>query len=273
MMPVINYPLAVGSGTTRIIESGEGNAVLLVHGLGARADRWATTVRRLGARGYRAIAFDLPGHGFASKEANGASTVPEISAYLLGVMDALGIEHAILVGTSLGAHIVAHAATRAARRVRGLVLVGALGVVPIPPEVAENIRRNVQVRDRDRFPGKLKFVLHDPALVTPALIEEEWRMNTAPGTIDAFIRLGNYLVDGIAADYVAEKIKALFPPERLLLVWGAEDRAVPVSVGEACRDALGVPLILIPGANHAPYLEQPEAFDAAVLPFLASLPG
>ncbi|HWJ36751.1 MAG TPA: alpha/beta fold hydrolase [Steroidobacteraceae bacterium] len=272
-MSFINYPLAVGSGTTRIIESGQGAAILFVHGLGARADRWVTTIERVGAHGYRAIAFDLPGHGFASKEAEGASTVPDISAYLLGVMDALGLEHAILVGTSLGAHIVAYAATRAPLRVRGLVLVGALGLVPIDGAVAENIRRNVQVRDRDRFAGKLKFVLHDPALVTPALVEEEWRMNTAPGTIDAFIRLGNYLVDGIAADTVAEKIKALFPPERLLLVWGAEDKAVPVSVGEACRDALGVRLVLVPGANHAPYFEQPEAFDAAVLPFLASLPG
>jgi pimeloyl-ACP methyl ester carboxylesterase len=269
----ITYPLAVSSGTTRIIEAGDGPAVLLVHGFGARADRWRSTVERFAAKGYRAIAFDLPGHGFASKDAGGPATVPEISLHLLAIMDALGIERAPLVGTSLGAHIVAHAATRAPQRIPGLALIGALGIVPISREVAETIRRNVQVRERQQFADKLNFVIHDRTKVTPQWIEEEWRINTAPGTIDALVRIGNYLVDGIAADYVAEKIRQLYPPERLLLVWGAEDRAVPPNVGEACRDALSAPLVFIKNANHAPYLEEPAAFDAAVLPFLASLPA
>jgi len=267
----ITYPLAVASGTTRIIESGEGPAVLFVHGFGARADRWRSTVERFGAKGYRAIAFDLPGHGFASKEADGPFRVPEISSYLLALMDAMAIERATLVGTSLGAHIVAYAATRAPDRVPGLVLIGALGIVPIAKEIAETMRRNVQVRERAQFANKLRFVIHDPALVTQQLIEEEWRTNTAPGAVEAFVRIGNYLVDGIAGDYVAEKIRSLYGPERLLLVWGADDRAVPPAVGEACREALGARLIFIKNANHVPYWEQPEAFDAAVLPFLASL--
>jgi 2-hydroxy-6-oxonona-2,4-dienedioate hydrolase len=271
IMTAIIYPLAVESRTTRVIEAGEGPAVIFVHGFGARADRWRTTVERFGAKGYRAIAFDLPGHGFASKEADGPCTVPEISNHLLALMDTLGIERAPLVGTSLGAHIIAHAATRAPDRTPGLALIGALGIVPIAREVAETIRRNVQVRDRELFANKLRFVIHDPAMVTKQLVEEEWRINTAPGTIEALVRIGNYLVDGIAADYVAEKIRSLFPPERLLLVWGAEDRAVPPIVGEACRDALGAPLVFIKNANHVPYWEQPDAFDAAVLPFLASL--
>jgi 2-hydroxy-6-oxonona-2,4-dienedioate hydrolase len=269
----ISYPLAVASGTTRIIEAGEGPAILFVHGFGARADRFRSTVERFGAKGYRAIAFDLPGHGFASKEADGPCTVPEISSHLLSLMDAMAIESAPLVGTSLGGHIVAHAATRAPRRVPGLVLIGALGIVPIAKGVAETIRRNVQVREREQFANKLRFVIHDPAMVTQQLIEEEWRTNTAPGAVESFVRIGNYLVDGIAGDYVAEKIRSLYGPDRLLLVWGADDRAVPPAVGEACREVLGAPLILINDANHVPYWEQPGAFDAAVLPFLASLLG
>ena len=272
-MNAINYPLAVGAGFTRIIEHGEGPAVVFVHGLGARADRWRTTVERIGDLGFRAIAFDLPGHGFASKEASAPSTVPDLSAYLLALLDTLGLERVILVGTSLGAHIAAHAATRAPERVPALALVGALGVTPIAQSVAETINRNVRVRERDLFVGKLNFVIHDPSKVTPAFVEEEWRMNTAPGAIEAFSRLGEYLVDGIAADYVAERIRALYPPERLLLIWGAEDRAVPLAVGEACAEALGAPLRLVPQSNHVPYWEQPEAFDALLVPFLRSAPG
>ncbi len=270
-MSAINYPLAVATGMTRIIEAGDGPPVLFVHGLGARADRWRTTVERIGAQGFRAIAYDLPGHGFASKEAEAPATVPQMSAYLLAVMDALGLDSAVLVGTSLGAHIVAHAAVRDPARVPGLVLVGALGVLPIAQAVAETIARNVRVRERELFSGKLNFVIHDPTMITGAMIEEEWRMNTAPGATEAFTRLGDYLVHGIAGDYVAEQLRALYPSDKLLLVWGEEDRAVPLSVGEACQAALGAPLAVIPKANHVPYWEQPQAFDAAVLPFLKAV--
>ena len=268
-MQSIQYPLAAGVGVTRIIEAGTGPAILFSHGLGARADRWRTTVERIADHGYRAVAWDLPGHGFASRDPDGPSDVPGMAEHALAVMDALGVADCVAVGTSLGAHIVAYAARYAPSRFRALGLVGALGVVPIEQEVAERISRNVQAASRDLFPGKLRFVLNDPVLVTEALIEEEWRTNTAPGTIAGFARVGEYLTTGIAKDYVAAELRTLFPPDRLLLVWGAEDKAVPLSVAYECHTALGNPeLAIIPAANHCPYFENPAAFDAALLPFL-----
>jgi pimeloyl-ACP methyl ester carboxylesterase len=268
-MQSIQYPLPVGAGITRIIEAGSGPAVLFSHGLGARADRWRTTVERLADHGYRAIAWDLPGHGFASREPDGPSDVPAMAEHALAIMDALGVADGVGVGTSLGAHIVAYAACHAPARLHALGLVGALGIVPIEQAVAERISRNVQASSRELFAGKLGFVLHDPKLVTEALIEEEWRTNTAPGTIEGFSRVGNYLTTRIGKDYVASQLRALFPPDQLLLVWGAEDKAVPLSVAYECRAALGDPeLAVIPAANHCPYFENPAAFDAALLPFL-----
>lgn len=273
-MQTITYPLQVGGGTTRIIEAGTGPVVLLVHGLGARCDRWRSTVERLAAHGYRAITYDLPGHGFASKEADGPATVPALADHLLAVMDTLGVADAVLVGTSLGAHIVSHAALKARDRVRGLGLVGALGIVPIDQAVAETISRNVRADQRPQFVGKLGFVLHDPALVTVAFVEEEWRFNTAPGAIAAFTRLGDYLTGGIAGDYVASELSTAVPVDRILLIWGAHDKAVPLSVAHECKEALhGPELAIIEGSNHCPYLEQPEAFDAALVPFLSHCLG
>ena len=268
-MQSIQYPLAVGGGITRIIEAGAGPAILFSHGLGARADRWRTTVERIADHGYRAVAWDLPGHGFASRDPDGPSDVPGMAQHALAIMDTLGIADCVAMGTSLGAHIVAYAACRAPSRFRALGLVGALGVVPIEQEVAERISRNVQAASRELFSGKLNFVLHDPALVTEGLIEEEWRTNTAPGTTEGFGRVGRYLTTGIAKDYVASELRSLFPPDRLLLVWGAEDKAVPLAVAYECQKALGDPeLAIIPAANHCPYFENPAAFDAALLPLL-----
>jgi pimeloyl-ACP methyl ester carboxylesterase len=270
IVQTIQYPLQLDTHTTRIIEAGQGPAVMFVHGLGARADRWRGTVERMAAHGYRAIAWDLHGHGFASKEPDGPADVPSLAAALWKILDRLGIGDVVLVGTSLGAHIAAYAACEQPGRVGGIAMVGALGVVPIPQATAEAIRRNVQAASREQILAKLRFVIIDPAQVPNSLVEEEWRINNAPGALAAFGRLGDYLADGIARDYVAERLAALFPPHRLLLVWGAQDAAVPLAVGEECRMALGNPdLCLIERAGHAPYYEQPEAFDAAMLRFIA----
>jgi pimeloyl-ACP methyl ester carboxylesterase len=269
-MQSISYPLAIGPHTTRIIEAGTGPAVMFVHGLGARADRWRGTVERIADHGYRAIAWDLHGHGFASKAADGPADVPALADFLWNILNRLEINRVVLVGTSLGAHIAAYAACQAPTRVGGIAMVGALGVVPIPQATAETIRKNVQAASRPQIEAKLKFVIVDPAQVPQSLIEEEWRINNAPGALQAFGRLGDYLASGISRHYVAENLVALFPPEKLLLIWGALDTAVPLSVAEECRQALKNPeFILIPNAGHAPYYEQPALFDPPFLTFLA----
>jgi len=268
-MQSISYPLAIGAHTTRIIEAGVGPAVMFVHGLGARADRWRGTVERIADHGYRAIAWDLHGHGFASKEEDGPANVPALADFLWAILDRLDVGPVVLVGTSLGAHIAAYAACQFPARVGGIVMVGALGVVPIPQLTADTIRRNVQAASRPQIEAKLKFVIVDPAQVPRSLIEEEWRINNAPGALQAFGRLGDYLASGIAGDYVAEKLVALFPPAKFLLIWGALDTAVPLAVGEECRQALNNPeYVLIPHAGHAPYYEQPDLFDPPLLAFL-----
>jgi 2-hydroxy-6-oxonona-2,4-dienedioate hydrolase len=50
-----------------------------------------------------------------------------------------------------------------------------------------------------------------------------------------------------------------------LLVWGAQDKVVPIEIGQRVSDLLGVELVVIDNAGHVPYSEQPEAFNAAVL--------
>lgn len=272
-MQTIQYPLLVENTLTRVIEAGNGPAIVFVHGLGARCDRWSGTVSRIGAAGYRAVTFDLPGHGLAAKgDPQAPGDVPGMARYLIALLDTLGIEKAVLVGTSLGGHICAYAATLITERVPGVMLVGALGIAPLGLEAAQGIQRSVEATSREEIRAKLKFVIADDALVTEALIDEEWRVNNSPGANASFVRMGNYVVDGLHNDYVAKELAALYPADKLRLVWGAQDMAVPVSVGEQCRELLGgAPLLLIEGAAHAPYFEKPAAFDPLLLEFLGSL--
>ncbi len=122
---------------------------------------------------------------------------------------------------------------------------------------------------REQITAKLNYVMFDKTLVTPALVEEEFRMNNSPGALESFTRMGDYVVDGIERDYVADRLRAAYRPEQILLVWGADDHSVPLAVGEACKNALGGPeLVVISQAGHVPYVEQKAAFAEAVLKFL-----
>jgi 2-hydroxy-6-oxonona-2,4-dienedioate hydrolase len=269
--PAITYPLEVAGHLTRIIEAGDGdNVVLFIHGLGARADRWRGTVERVGEKGYRAVAFDLPGHGFASKSGDGPATVPEFSQYTLAVLTALNADSLTLVGTSLGGHIAAFLATQIPERVRGLVLIGALGLVPIGHETGLAIRNSVVAVDRERIAAKLSSVFADRNFVTNRFIEEEFRINNSPGAIDGFRRLGDYIATRVDEHCVGSKLAALFEPRDILLIWGAADRIVPVAVGAAARAVLGDPeLHLISNSGHAPYLERVDEFDGVLFRFLS----
>ena len=266
----IEYPLGVSGLLTRVIEAGHGNRpILFIHGLGARADRWRRNLEVFAQSGYRAIAIDLPGHGFASKTGEFDYSVPGFAAFVRGAMDALELPSATFVGTSLGGHISAYLTCESATRVTALVLVGSVGLVPLGREAGAAIRDSVRATDRAAIENKLKFVIRDHDSITAEWIEEEWRINNSPGAARAFARLGDYIAEGIDEHNVGTRLADAAGGMPMLLAWGAEDRAVPLSVGREGRARLGdTRLCVIEDAGHVPYFEQAPTFNREVLSFL-----
>ncbi|MGI5453557.1 alpha/beta fold hydrolase [Streptomyces sp. CA-249302] len=276
---MIQYLISVNGVTTRVLEARPENvapgrpSLVLVHGLGARADRWRENIDALAAEGCHVLAFDLPGHGLAQKGELPYS-VPFYADYLKGVIDALALDKVVLVGTSLGGHVCAYAVTRHPRIAVGLVLVGAVGLLPAGEQARELIGASVLNTTRDGIEGKLRFVFRDPSLVTEDLVHEEYRVNNSPGAHEAAALLSEYfrtrLDDDVVGPQLAERVDTL----PLLLVWGADDIVVPVAVAEAAQRLLGpVPLLLVREAGHAPYLEKSGEFNDIVLRFLSKPNG
>ncbi len=266
---MMQFPLTIDGVSTRVLAAGHaGPAVVFVHGLSTRADRWAAVVARLGERGFRAIAFDLPGHGLAAKPAGFDYRSPALARFCLGVLDALGIERTHLVGTSLGGHIAALAALAEPARCASLYLVAPLGLAPLSAEAGEAIRRGVRNVSVDGVRQKLRNVFVDPAFATEDLIVEESRINGSAGAVEALSALGDYMVDGLNGDLVTEELAQAAGRWPLGLLWGEQDRMVAVEVGQAAAEALGLgPLDVMPGVGHAPYVEQPDAFVERWLTF------
>jgi pimeloyl-ACP methyl ester carboxylesterase len=271
---MITYPLQVAGITTRVLEAGGGVPLVLVHGVGARADRWQRTIEPLARGGYHVYAIDLPGHGFATKGDGFDYSVPGYVDFLAAFLKEVEAERPVLVGTSLGGHIVAALTCRQPDAVRELVLVGSLGLRPLGPEARERMRTGIVNTTPEGIKGKLLRVLHDPALVTPDWIEEEFRINNSAGAAEAFRRLADYFGDRIDDDLVGSRLVGIAPKVPILLVWGAEERSVALSIGEAAHAMLpGSRLVVIAATAHAPYFEKADAFNGVVLDFLAGSPG
>jgi 2-hydroxy-6-oxonona-2,4-dienedioate hydrolase len=266
---VIQYPIGANGVTTRVLDSGgQGDLLVMLHGVGSRADRFRLNVEGLGKAGYRAVAVDLPGHGLADKGTRPYS-VGYYASFVIDLIGSLGADRAGLIGTSLGGHIGAQAAVTAPERITSLVMVGTMGVVPLGQETTKAIARSILDRSKTGIAGKLRFILHQHDLITDGWIEEEFKINNSPGADEAFQRLSTYFAEQVDDDVVGERLLDVSGQIPMLLVWGADDEMIKPDVGHAAQRALkDTPLVLLSGTGHVPYLERPDDFNALIGDFL-----
>jgi pimeloyl-ACP methyl ester carboxylesterase len=141
-MPHEPQPLTIRSGGVALSgeQSGEGSAIVLLHGLSATRRYVVMGSSALQRAGHRVLAYDARGHGRSGPARDRAYGYGQLAADLLAVLDAAGIERAVLAGASMGAHT----AIRFALEHRARVL--ALGIVtpafdPSRPANAEELER------------------------------------------------------------------------------------------------------------------------------------
>jgi pimeloyl-ACP methyl ester carboxylesterase len=112
----------------RVLETGDGEPLVLVHGSGMSASTWAPLMPHLGSR--RLIAFDLPGFGLSDSFDYGGRPLREHAvAQLTSLLDALGLDRVPIVGTSLGGMWALSLAVAAPGRVSALASLGVPAVV------------------------------------------------------------------------------------------------------------------------------------------------
>ncbi len=107
-----------------VAEAGEGPPIVLLHGLTANHRYVVMGSRVLERDGHRVVAYDARGHGASTGAVSDAGYgYPALAGDLLAVMDARGIDRAVVAGASMGAHTAVRAALTAPERIAGLVLI------------------------------------------------------------------------------------------------------------------------------------------------------
>lgn len=122
-------------------DQGEGETVLLLHGLGSCKTDWQPQIKAL-THHYRVIAPDLRGHG-ATDKPSGGYNIPQFAADVFNLLDALGCQQVHMIGLSLGGMITLEFATRYPQRLHSITIINAT-----PSVVLDNwqIRRFFWVR-------------------------------------------------------------------------------------------------------------------------------
>ncbi|HEU4631407.1 MAG TPA: alpha/beta fold hydrolase [Gemmatimonadaceae bacterium] len=258
----------------RVAEAGppDGAPVVLVHGWACSIYSFRFQLPALAAAGYRAIAFDLKGHGLSDKPTDAREYTPiAMRDFARAVLDALAIDRADLVGHSLGGGVAAQVALHDASRVARLAVISAVGfgsvrwlpalrrvpsavvawplahgLVPMPRwlwhlvlHAVAGRRRPYSRRDVDEYWAETQFRAF-PLALWQLVRQYAW----APLTPAERERL----------------------PRPTLAIFGSLDPLVDRRAGPPTA---GDPPIVVDGAGHAPQEEAPEEVNELLLRFLA----
>jgi pimeloyl-ACP methyl ester carboxylesterase len=247
--------------------------VVLLHGTSASLHTWEGWARAfVGKR--RVVRFDMPGFGLTGPAPDNDYRIERYAAFVLAMLDRLGIDRCVLAGSSFGGHVAWVTALMAPERVGKLVLVDA-GGYPQQPESVPLGFRIVQVPilarlaqvilPRSVIELSLRNVYGDPGKVTPDLVDLYYAMAVRQGNRKALAHRFKQ-----AAPLGLElRIREVKQPT--LILWGGRDRLIPPANAERFRrDIPDSRLVMFDKLGHVPHEEGPAETAAAVERFLTA---
>jgi pimeloyl-ACP methyl ester carboxylesterase len=265
--------IQVGDLTVSVADTGAGPPVVLLHGLGCGRRMWTHQIRALKQR-FHVIAYDQRGHGLTDAPALPTSySASHLARDLVGVLDALKIERAAIVGFSLGGGPALALAASKPERVSHLVLADVGAGADDPVKIEALARHWVDLIRRGD---------------TDALVCEMLRSELFKVYARRSLRRRNHMgaliratpIDGLrfTLSEVLAKRKSLYRATGVLRSIQAPTLVVVGQLDYACSKAARLLAETIPNAalkiiansGHMAPLEQPASFNAALLEFLSA---
>lgn len=261
------------------VDSGEGPAVLFIHGLLGSHRNWIHLLDKLDDR-HRVLAPDLFGHG-ASAKPMGDYSIGAHAATLRDLLDRLGVNRVTLVGHSLGGGIAMQFCYLFPERVDRLVLVasGGLGRSVSPllrsaalpgAEFVLPLIASPWVQDRTKAFGR---VLGKVGWRPSSDVAEAWRGFVSLADAEsrrAFLATTRSVIDPGGQTVTAHDHLPLAVEIPTLIVWGTRDRMIPTWHAATAQASFpGSRVELFEGAGHFPHLDEPERFADLLNDFIS----
>jgi 2-hydroxy-6-oxonona-2,4-dienedioate hydrolase len=233
---------------------------------------WLHNIAALSRR-YRVVAFDLLGHGLTERP-DRPYEIQDYMCHALELLKALRIERAAWMGSSLGGWISARVAAQYPQHVDKLVLVSTAGLTADPAVMAKLKslgERAAGMAGPEGVRERLKFVIHDAAVVTEELVQARWQIYSRPDYRAALKHVNTLQQMQVREKNLltAQELARIKAPT--LIIWTDHDPTATLETGrEYQRLIRGARFEVIPNCSHIPSLERPDEFNRLVLGFLDS---
>ncbi|EFI58709.1 MULTISPECIES: alpha/beta fold hydrolase [Comamonas] len=255
-------------------DAGSGPAIIMLHGGGPGASGWSNYYRNIEVlvnAGYRVLLIDSPGF---NKSAEILTDIPRplINARASkGVMDALGIDQAHFVGSSMGGASAMSFSLEFPERMGRLVLMGpgAQGPSIFQPQLSEGVKRMMRLYaepNHENFNAMLEVFVYAPQAITEELRQGRW--NNIQSNLT---HLKNFVESSRLCPHSKWDLTARFPEiaHKTLITWGRDDRFVPIDHGlrmvNTFQDSR---LHIFAKCGHWAQWEHAEEFNQLLIAFL-----
>ncbi|TET35971.1 MAG: alpha/beta hydrolase [Anaerolineales bacterium] len=265
--------IEINGNQTHYIDVGQGDPLILLHGFFLDSYTWSKNVKSLSDH-YKVYVPDLWGFGYSTREPVDYGYQLYVDQ-LLGFMDTLGIERASLVGHSMGGGTAILFTVQNRDRVNRLILVDPAGMPSSLPLRAKlfnlpGVGEFLMQLNTDAFRRKnlADLWIHEMENMSDHDFDNLMRFQKIEGSTEVILSILRKQFFHTLGDEIIQLAKLDFP---VMLVWGREEKNIPLERGKAMHQILdGSRLEIVEAAGHMPNFERPETFNGLAIDFLES---
>lgn len=253
----------VGANKIRYLEEGGSDGtVLLIHGLGASAERWARVIPYLSKK-YHVIAVDLIGYGFSDKPSVDY-TPAFFSQFIFDFLNTLGITKTSMIGSSLGGQIVAELAITQSRVIEKIVLVSPSGIMKQSTPTFDAYTLAALYPTQEGTKTAFQMMAGEHKEIDSDTIDGFIQRMTLPNAKMAFMSTILGIRNAIS---LSERLGEISVPT--LIVWGKQDTLIPIAYSKDFVSSIkNCQFVEMESSGHTPHVEEPKKFSEIVLRFL-----
>lgn len=241
-------------GKYNYIETGEGTAIIILHGLMGGLSNFSDVTDFFSQNGYKIIIPELPLYSMNILKTN----VKSFANYLADFIEYKNLKDFILLGNSLGGHIALYYTKLYPNKAKSLIITGSSGLYESSLGSGYTKRSDYEVIKK-----KAQDVFYDPEVATKELVDEVYEtVNDRNKLLKTLAIAKSAIRHNMAKDLPKINIKTC-------IIWGKNDIVTPPEVAEEFNTLLpNSDLYWIDKCGHAPMMEHPEKFNTILMEWL-----
>jgi len=249
----------------RYLESGNSpKTLVLIHGLGASAERWEKVVPFF-EKNFHVVIPDLIGFGYSDKPLTDY-TIDYFSKFLQKFLDSINIKNPILAGSSLGGQIAAEYTAQHPTNVEKLILVSPSGIMKQSTSALDAYIMAALYPNEQNAKNAFEMMEGSGKRIHQEIIDSFVKRMKLPNAKLAFM---STILGLKNAKVITEKLHSITVPT--MIVWGSDDPVIPIQYASEFVESIENCIFFkMDGIGHTPYVQDPSSFTSRVLEFLNS---